>query len=193
MEFVLNTSQQGPGDQWQEVDSMRDVVEALDIGRVGAFKGAQLFKILTEVPDYERFFRVENVLPDSSSLRPGQIGTLILRTRYWLDVTACKAVGGDAAVVVAIYAATQDLSLAAAVALVRKCLDNFKRLTEDETEVVKVIIELAGSNAYRRSVLEQDILDAYVDATVSINTLLDSLTDKGVIKNRRDGRVQLQP
>ena len=94
-------------------------------------------------------------------------------------------------VALAVYSMTLSTPAAFFAATARKLYDNFNLLSEDEAEVVHVMIALAGGRPYTTPVPEAKLHAAYVDATVSLDALLDSLELKKVIQKRRGGRLIL--
>lgn len=175
--------------EWMEVRSIQDALAAMGLDLEEFPNGTQVLQNLADTSGFERCFRVTVEWP---KLPNGAVGMLVPRTRFWLDLTAAKSMGNDVFFTGVVFAATQDLPLSAAVALVRKGFGTIKRLTEDEAELVTVIIGKSAGNPYKHPVREQDVRKAYVNATVSVSDLLDSLTDKGVITSRRNGRLQLK-
>ena len=123
---------------------------------------------------------------------PGVSGYLIPTTRFFVNLSTWRTLFGDATTALVVYTYAQSVPAAAAAAAVRKAHADLRRLSEDEAELVHVIIGLAdGRNPYKTPVEESKVQAAYVDATVSLDALLQSLVDKGVIVIRRDGRFLL--
>lgn len=123
---------------------------------------------------------------------PGVIGYLVPKTRFFVNLSTWRSLFGDATTAMLVYAYAQSVPAAAAAAAVRKAHADLRRLSEDEAELVHVIIGLAaGRNPYKTPVEESKVQAAYVDATVSLDALMQSLVDKGVLVSRRDGRLLL--
>jgi hypothetical protein len=175
--------------EWKEIHSVQEVLSAigLDLGDIP--REVNDLNQLSAVDGFRPYFRQRLEFPPT---KPGTMSYMVPRTRYWVDVKGIKDVKDDILWAAMVYLMVQNLSAAAAVGLVRKVRGITSRLSEDEAEVVAVIIGKSGGDPYKQPVSEQDVRDAYRDATVSITGLLDSLTDKGVITNRRDGMIQLQ-
>lgn len=174
---------------WREVSSVQELLSfgGLDYDEIP--EGVNSLRILSIVDDFEPYFRVKVEFPTP---RPGVLELMVARTRFWVDVNGLKEVKSDILWAFFVYAIVQNMSAAAAVSLVRKVTVTTTRLSEDEAELVAVIIGKAGGDPYKKPVNEQAVRKAYANATVSVTELLDSLADKGVIKNRRDGVIQLQ-
>ena len=130
--------------------------------------------------------------PEMPRMPPGVIGYLIPKTRFFVNLSTWRSLFGDAMTAMVVYMYAQSVPAAAAAAAIRKAHADLRRLSEDEAELVHVIIGLAeGRNPYKTPVEESEVRAAYVDATVSLDALLQSLSDKGVLVSRRDGRLLL--
>ena len=123
---------------------------------------------------------------------PGVSGYLVPQTRFFVNLSTWRDLFGDAMTAMIVYTYAQSVPAAAAAAAVRKAHADLLRLSEDEAELVHVIIGLAdGRNPYKTPVKESQVQAAYLDATVSLEALVQSLVDKGVLVSRRDGRLLL--
>jgi len=116
----------------------------------------------------------------------------VAKTRLFINLTEAKKVADDLVIAAVVMIATQNLPLAALLAAARKIRETIRVLSEDETEVVRVIMGLAGgANAYEVGISEQDVRSAYKDAEVDINKLLDALQTKKILVTQRGGLVRL--
>lgn len=115
----------------------------------------------------------------------------IRRSRLYFNVSKAKKVRADWVVLLIAYLASGNLGLASILSAANKLRENLAILTEDEVEVLGVIRGLAHGNPYATPVSEQAVREAYRDATISIDQLLDSLERRGVIRTERGGMLRM--
>ena len=191
-----------------DVDSARQVCESpavasrrtgwtefRDVSDLGSLLGLD-----DDLPDdfLARFMSMPNAREYVTSrtevprMPPGVIGYLIPTTRFFVNLSTWRSLFGDATTAMLVYTYAQSVPAAAAAAAIRKAHADLRRLSEDEAELVHVIIGLAdGRNPYKTPVEESQVKAAYVDAKVSLDALMQSLVDKGVLLTRLDGRLLL--
>lgn len=174
---------------WIDITDAAALAQVLDLELPGDTK--LLYSILTAALDRDQWTVVRTVDPSASTL-PGTLGMQVLQTRVYFNVGEARKLWGDVAIFGAAFLVTQNTTLAAALTLLKKLKDTVKTLTTDEKELVAVIIGLARpDNPYATSVLEADVKSAYLDATVDVDTLLDALQRKNVIRTERVDKVRL--
>jgi hypothetical protein len=93
-------------------------------------------------------------------------------------------------VALAAYLATHSTPAAAAAAAMRKVGNSVRRLSEEEAELVRIIIHASPGNPYAQPVSETLVRERH-HAPERLDDLLDALQDKGIIKSVRGSRVQL--
>ena len=101
--------------------------------------------------------------------------------KLWVDV----AVGIGWAIATGGQGGFETVSL-----VVAHALTLVRSLSEDESELVHVILHISRGHAYHASISEKDLHQAYEDATLDLDHLVQGLEKKGVL-TRTDGRVQL--
>lgn len=174
---------------WTEVHSAQELLATIGVEVEESPGGVEPLKRLADAPSLKPYLRTRTELP---TLPPGLSGMLVPRTRCWVDVSGLKSTQSALGWVAVVIAVAQDLTMLGALALAREVLAHSTLLTEDEAELVGVIVGKSEGDPYKHPVSEQTVSDAYKHATVCVSALLDSLTDKGVVKSRRDGLIQLQ-
>lgn len=175
-------------DRWTEVADAGALRTALGFDPVAPEAFARLLDAVTEAPHSDEYVKVRTEFP---RLPRGLSGYLVPRTRIFFNIRRCKEFWGDAMVALATYLITQSTQAAFIAATIRKTYDNLALLSEDEAEVVHVLIGLSRGDPYVIGVSEEALKSAYTDATVSINSLLDALERKNVIERRREGMLTL--
>ena len=174
---------------WVEVTSLSVLADVLDL-EIPIATDNVLSAIAALLDEEDGWWRTTSEL--ESRLPKDGFGYQILNTRFFFNVTEAKRVSGDLVLVAAAYLQTQNLPLSGALGVLRNLKNNLKMLTEDELEVVRVIIGKAGNvNPYSVGVPEARVRDAYVDASVDIDRLLDSLERKKVVEKVRVGKIRL--
>lgn len=116
---------------------------------------------------------------------------MVMRTRYFIDLSEARKVRGDLMIMAAAYMYTGSASAAGGLALAKKAMDTISRLTDDEAEMVRVIMSKAGRNPYEGAVSQEAIGISYVDALIDPGVLLDALEERGVVKRDTAGNVRL--
>jgi hypothetical protein len=122
---------------------------------------------------------------------PGYLGYLVPRTRFFFNATKCMQLRGDAVVALSVYLATQNGLVSAGAAAVRKFADTVSRLTEYEAEVASQMVHLSHGRPYDRGVDASAVIASWTGAVVSIDDILQSMEDKGVLKRSRAGVLRL--
>jgi len=168
-------------DQWRQVESGSQIVEALELGDVGE----PLLERMLLAPDSGRYLRVE------AEEQTGDFAYLVPHTRFFFNVTACKELRGDAVVALVAFLATHSAPAAATAAALRKLNDNLARLSDEELEVVRAVMAACDGNPYEVAVPEDDVRQCYGGDSDALDDLLDALQQKGVISRHRGGRVTL--
>ncbi|MGV0041663.1 hypothetical protein [Mycobacterium colombiense] len=174
---------------WPEVENAEALVAeaGLDPALIEG-QGAKILELMSRAPESSRYLEIKTEYP---KMPPGHVGFMVPHTRIFFNVGRCKEFWGDAMVALSVYAMTLNTPAAFFAATARKLYDNFTLLNEDEAEVVHVLIALAGGHPYTTPVQESKLHAAYIDATVSLDELLDSLERKNVIQKRRVGQLIL--
>lgn len=177
-------------DSWREIEDPQDLADLLGIELPDG--ATDLLDRIGGHPEARAWWRSHTEVPRTQYIN-GQpvLGLQILRTRYFFNVTQARKLKGDLWVIGAVYLYTGDAPTAGIVGAGKKVLDNLLHLTEDETELVRVIIGIAGRRPYQTSVLEDRVRAAYRDATVSVDSLFDSIEAKGIISKERGGKIRL--
>jgi hypothetical protein len=174
---------------WGEVASGNEVAAALGMDRlIEGDEPVGLLSALMVAPDSQLWLRARS---DDGGGKPGQMDWVVPRTRFFLNVTECRRFWGDAATAAIVYYASHSVPLTIITGSVRKLVNNLKRLTPAEAELVRIIFAAAPGNPYRESVPEADVRRAYRKYRDPIDDLLDAIEKKGVIEKRRGGRIQL--
>jgi hypothetical protein len=175
--------------KWLEVENAEALVTALGLDASSTEgQGAKLLELIRRAPESSTYLNIKTEYPKSE---PGKLGYVVPRTRIFFNFGRCKEFWGDAMVAVAVFSLTHSTPAAFFAATARKLYDNLTLLSEDEAEVVHVLIGLAGGRPYTTPVPESRLHDAYFEATVSIDTLLDSLERKNIIQKRRPDQLIL--
>lgn len=113
--------------------------------------------------------------------------------RFYLDTGKLKSLWIDAVIGLSYLSTTGGGSgFESLTNVFAKALTAFKLLSEDEAEAVHVILYVSRGHAYTTPVPEANIRASYIDATVSIDDILASLEQKGVLKRASDS-VALVP
>jgi len=105
----------------------------------------------------------------------------------YVNVTSLQSMWVDAGIAFGITLLTAGNPLPVVLTLVARAVTSLQLLNEDEAELVHVILGLSEGQAYRQSVAESRIRDAYEEATVSVGDLLDALIDRKIALRRHDG------
>lgn len=129
----------------------------------------------------ERALRGEPPLPEDP--RELHFGVF----NVYVNVGTLKSMWVDASIALGVTLLMAGNPVPVALTLIARAIASLQILDEDEAELVHVILGLSEGHAYRQSVAEDTIRAAYVDAGVSIDDLLDRLTERKVIVSRRDG------
>lgn len=108
----------------------------------------------------------------------------------YVNVGKLKSMWIDAAIAMGVTLATGGSALPGVLTVIARAVASLRVLSEDEAELVHVIIALANGHAYSRPVPEDELRAAYRDATVSLDDLVEALVERGFAKRRGDG-VQL--
>lgn len=176
-------------DGWIDVTRPKDLAAVLGIDVSETTKS--VYSAITVLPHRDSYWVIrEEPAPDQFG--DDALGFQVLKTRVFINMTEAKKVRADIYMLGVTYLATQNVPLTTMLGVVRKFAEVLRVLTEDEAEVVRVIVGLAApSNAYSLGVPETQVRAAYQDATVDINSLLDSLASKGIIRTERIGKVRL--
>jgi len=174
---------------WPEVDGIEQIVVEMDLGDalVDDHK-SEVLALLRQAPESSTYLDVRF---EHQALPSGQLGYIVPRTRIFFNVGRCKEFWGDAMVALAVFSMTHSTPAAFFAATARKLYDNLTLLSAEEAEVVHVLVALSGGRPYSTPVAESRLQAAYVDATVSLDELLDSLEKKDVIEKRRGGQLLL--
>jgi hypothetical protein len=175
-------------DGWKEIADADALATQLGFGRITPEAASRILETITQMPYSDRYVKIRIEFPE---LPPGNIGYMVPRTRIFFNLRRCKEFWGDAMVALATYLFTQSPQAAFIAATIRKVYDNLVLLSEDEAEVIHVLIGLARGDPYGIPVPEEALRSAHTDATVSINDLLDSLERKNVLERRREGKLIL--
>ncbi len=177
-----------PRGEWLRVDADgSQVVAASGLQDVEVPEG--LLDWLMQAPGSDQFLVKRIEWP---TMQPGTIGLLVPHTQFYFNVSAFGRSWGSALIALAAALAdTEHAEIVIGAAIAGEVCERFKRLTEDEAELVHVIIGKCHGNPYTSPVPERAVMDAYVDAKVSVDDLLQSLEDRGVIRKRRGGAIQL--
>jgi len=107
----------------------------------------------------------------------------------YITVETFKKMWMDAAIGIGFYIATNGSVESIAIAFTR-AIAALKFLSDDESELVHVILHLSRGHAYETPVSETTIRASYQDATLSLDDVLDKLVKRGVAV-RDDGYVRL--
>lgn len=175
-------------DGWTEITDAGALRTALGFNPIAPEAFARLLDAVTEAPHCDEYVKVRTEYP---RLPSGLSGYLIPRTRIFFNIRKCKEFWGDAMVALATYLITQSTQACL------HCCDNqedvrqSRPVSEEEAEVVHVLIGLSRGDPYAIPVSEEALKSAYTDATVSINRLLDALERKHVLERRREGMLLL--
>lgn len=117
----------------------------------------------------------------------------VVRTRLFLNMSIAKDEHVELIMLLIEHLVSLDYNIGTADIL--EAVNFLKKtltiLTEDEVEVLDVIRGLAHGNPYTTSVSEQAVKNAYRDATISIDKLLSSLEQRGVIRTERGGMLRM--
>jgi hypothetical protein len=175
-------------DGWTEITDAGALPSELGFDQVAPEAAGRLLEAVTTAPHSDQYIRVETELPRLPRAVSGQ---MVPRTRIFFNVSKCKEFWGDAMVALAAYLVTQSTQVAFVAATIRKVYDNLVLLSEDEAEVVHVLIGLSRGSPYVIPVSEEALRRAYTGASVSINALLDALESKQVLERRREGMLIL--
>lgn len=130
-----------------------------------------------------RAFKV-NWVDDDQPLRvDGRIvmGYQVPKTRVFINLGTFKDLWIDAAIAIAAAMTTDTSGASAAIRAAVKSVQALRLLSEDEAEVVHVLLSLSGKSAYSEPFSEDVLRRSFVDATYSISDLLDSLEKKKII------------
>jgi len=175
--------------RWMEVRQPSDVFAVWGIECPRVVNRDRVLRAMMKTPELRHLLRAE----ESDRQVPQGRPTIWVRgTRFWVDVTGLRRVRDDIAWAGVVDALTLSLTVSAVATVVRQIAERVQVLTEDEAELVTIIISLSKGDPYRRPVDESEIRAAYQDALVSVDDLLQALVDKGVVIARRSGWVQLR-
>lgn len=174
--------------EWIEVTEAPDFAEVLGVD--GASISSELYSVLTALVGHDSYWMTRHERPEP---RPGELmHAEIFRTRVFLNWAEAKKIRDDIVIFGAVYLTTQSLPLSALLGAARKLKETVSVLTEDETEVVRVIMGIAApASAYAVGVPEGRVRAAYAGATVDIDKLLDSLQAKKILRAERVGKLRL--
>lgn len=174
--------------EWIEVTEAAQLAEILGVDSSSI--NSNVYSVLTALASRDEYWKTRHERP---ALRPDELmHSQILKTRIFLNWTEAKRIRDDIVIVGVVFAATQNAPLSALLGAARKLKDTVSLLTEDETELVRVIMGIAApSSAYAVGVPEVQVRDAYVEATVDIDKLLDSLQAKKILRPERVGKLRL--
>lgn len=171
---------------FREVSSARELAQLLAIELDDTTTPAVLLTLLSGAPDAHQYLRVKDGL---SHIDPGSMGLVVGRTRIFFNVERSKQLWGDAMVAAAVYAMTQSAPSAFFAASARKLYDNLRLLTDEEADVIREMFALSHGDPYRTPVAETMLTSRFHGTLVPIDDVLDRLIDKGVVAERRDGRL----
>lgn len=166
-----------------------DALLAADVRIQDSAQADALAGLLLQTPRSEQYLEVradvsEWAGPDAA------LGMLVSRTRVFFNVTRFKELRGELVVAILTHQITQDPAAATLLTAAYTLLRNLTVLSDDEAEVVRVMLALAGSAPHPGVVAEDDVRRAYQDATIELNPILDGLQQKGIIERRRpDGHL----
>lgn len=174
---------------WVDVTDPNDLAEALGVTLTQSTR--DVYSAITALPDRDSYWvtRLESPhrRPDDRSMR-----LEVLKTRLFLNWTEAKKVRDDVVIFGLVFLATQNLPLTTLLGAAKKLKETVRVLSEDETEVVRVIMGIAApASAYAVGVPETRVRAAYNGASVSIDQLLDSLQAKNIIRAERVGKLRL--
>jgi len=173
---------------WTEVSDTAEVAALLGVPRAAVTDTVR--SVVRKLGLEAGYLREESAW--QTPREPGVMCLEVAKTRLFINLTEAKKVADDLVIAAVVMIATQNLPLAALLAAARKIRETIRVLSEDETEVVRVIMGLAGgANAYEVGISEQDVRSAYKDAEVDINKLLDALQTKKILVTQRGGLVRL--
>lgn len=163
------------GDEWRLADALVEQAAKVspdEVLRREYFPSAEAI---------DRHFRGEAPEP----LDPGarHVGVV----NVYVNMTSLKSMWVDAGIAFGITLLTAGNPLPVVLTLVARAIASLQILKEDEAELVHVILGLSEGQAYRQSVPESRIRDAYEDAAVSVADLLDALIERKVAVRRHDG------
>lgn len=176
---------------WIEVSDVRDLGDLLATELPG---GSELLAALSRLPGADDWWSTTIEIPPTRYINGQPVMELqIMRTRYFFNWSAARKLRGDVFVIATAYAMTSSIPTAGAIGAVKKVLETFRSLTDDELELVGVIMGIAGRRPYEVSVPEKRIRDAYQGASVDVNELLDSIESKAIIRKERGEKVRLVP
>lgn len=122
----------------------------------------------------------------------GSLGYLVPRTKVFIDVDRCKELRGDLAVAVAIWAWTQNIPAAAAIATMRKMADCIQTIDDSEHEVLLTIIQMSKGRPYDTTVNEAEVLRLFANAPFDINQVLDELQRRKIIAVVRPAGLRMR-
>ncbi len=145
---------------WTEVRDGQELVNALGVAADEATAD-----LLLLAPESDLYLTTRTELP---AVAAGTMGYLIPHTRFFFNVSACRQFWGGAMVALTTYLATNSPQASFVAATLRKAYDNLTLLTEDEAELVHVVIGLCSGNPYRVPVREEAVMRSYTDSAVSV-------------------------
>lgn len=128
---------------------------------------------------YEQMMETDSYLMHMQTIVPQVYITIDTLKDLWLD----------ALIGLGFYVGTGGSPESLTVAFVR-AVKAFKLLSDDESELIHVILYLSKGLAYTVPVSEELVRASYIDATVSIDDLLDRLVKRGITV-QTEGTVQL--
>lgn len=112
-----------------------------------------------------------------------------IHPRVFVSVQEFKRLWLDAVIAIGFLVASSGSAQSFTV-LVGRALQTFKLLSEDESELVHVILHLSQGHAYVTPLSEDVLRKSYTNATISIDELLERIVKRG-IATRNNGSIKL--
>jgi hypothetical protein len=169
--------------KWVEVKALQGIPSKIAPGVEfpAAFLG-YISDLIHESPNADEIF-VEGINLDP----PGPAIVILeesafLRNRVYVDFAKLKSVWVDAAIALAVALLTGGSGAAPLMVGVISGLRRIELLSEDEAEVVHVLLGYPDQNPYIRPVPRERLQESYTDATVDLDQLLAKLAQRGVIE-----------
>jgi hypothetical protein len=164
---------------WTELSAAEVLVE-LGVGSASE-DPAQVLSILLTEPSTREFLRIE---PSDTPGQEARLEYLVAGTRIFVDKTRLKEFRGDVIAGLGVWALSNSLTWSAAAALFRKGVSSIRHLSEDEVEVVRIVVRRARGD---RVIPTATIARAYAGDRESLSRILSSLARQGVLWQEGDG------
>ena len=164
-------------DGWVEL-TVAEAMNAIGAPRADGAVSQAAFELLLGQPVSREWLRTETTWP---KLPPGVMGHLVPRTRIFVNKARAKELRGDVYATASVYCFTQSLTAASAVSLFRKIANSVKMLTEDEVDLLLVVLGTSSKKPPVRPASLADVQAAYDGEGGDLRARLSALTARGVL------------